>query len=229
MEVAVHLLTRSAEFLVEYAPAFMRGAWVTLSVTAVACLLGLFVGVPLGWLRSRRGQLPPWIDKVIMSAAECTKAIPVLVLLVWWHYLIPEATGRATTPFVTTAVVLSLTVAVSASEIIGSAIRSIPEGELEAAEALGMTPVQVARFVGVPLATRAAASSLLLLAIDTLKLSTFASVIALGELLHTTDIIIQQRYTPLPGYTALAVIFILLVIPASAIVRRFGRKWAIRR
>jgi polar amino acid transport system permease protein len=160
---------------------------------------------------------------------EALRAIPVLVLLVWLHYLVPSTFGITPSPLLTTAIVLTAVVTLSAGEVIRSAITSIPAAEVEAALMLGLTRSQVVRKISIPLALRASTPGLLLLYADTLKLSTFASVIALGELLHTTDVIIQQTYLAVPAYTALALIFLATIVPLNLSAQSLARRWAYRR
>ena len=60
--------------------------------------------------------------------------------------------------------------------------------------------------------------------INSIKLSVLASVIAVPELLNTTQDIISQTYRPLEFYSVLALIFLVILLPGTIWSKRFEVK-----
>jgi len=210
------------EILVRAAPAFLRGLRTTLVVWSMSCVVGTATGILLGWFLYRTERSTRLVRVTVNAIPELLKTVPLLVLLIWFHYLLPSYLGVDVSPLVTATVVFALIVMVGVGEIVRSAISNLPRGELEAGHAIGLAPSEVGRFIALPLAFRAASPALTLLYIDMLKFSTLASVIALEELLHVTDTVIARTYVAVPAYTALALIFIVMILPLNWAARRYA-------
>ena len=84
----------------------------------------------------------------------------------------------------------------------------------------GLSRWQTNRCVLLPIALRLMVPPLVGQYINTIKLSVLASFIAVPELLHRTTDIISQVYRPLEFYTALAVLFLVLLLPGTLLSRR---------
>jgi len=214
--------------LIDAAPAFRHGLFNTVAVWVIACTFGTVIGAVAGtFIYTLRNK-----SRLYVAAAHVLptliRSVPILVLLVWIHYSLPEY-HISISPFATSSIVLTLAVAVAATEVTRGALESIPHGEVEGAFALGLRPAVVARHILMPLGLRTAAPGLLLLYVDTLKLTTFTSVIAFEDLLHVTDTTITNTYHAMPAYTALAMIFIVLVFPFEYFARAFARSRSIIR
>ncbi len=209
--------------------AFIGGLWVTLVLWASACLFGTALGIALGWGLYVTRSSSRLVRLAISWLPEFVKSVPALVLLVWFHYLVPGYFGLSPKPLLTSILVFALIVAIGVAELVRSAIAGIPGGELEAAAAIGLTHFEIGRSIALPLAFRSASPGVFLLYIDILKLSTLASAIALDELLHVTDTVIAGTYVALPAYTALAMIFVGLVVPLNFLARRYSAFMGIQR
>jgi polar amino acid transport system permease protein len=217
------------EILESSAPAFGRGVLVMLSVWAVSLILGGALGLFFGWFRYGLRSESKALHAAVETLTTVLKAVPVLILLVWVHYVSTPLLHVVLQPFVTASIVFSSFTAISVSEIFLAALMSIPQGEREAAYAIGMGTADALCRVILPLAIRASIPAIALLSVELLKLTTLASVIALGEVLHVADTIIAQTYVAVPTYTALAIIFLTLVLPVQFAAERFAQRWEIRR
>jgi polar amino acid transport system permease protein len=217
------------EILFRAMPAFSRGIATTLELWIFSCAIGTFFGVILGWLLYVGRHRNNLVRTALTLVPESLKSIPALVLLVWFHYLVPGYLGFIPTPMFTSVLVFSIIVTIGVGELVRSSIVGIPIGELEAGAAIGLTSREVARLIALPLAFRAASPGLILLFIDTLKLSTLASAIALDEMLHVTDTVIAKSYVALPAYSALALIFMVVVMPLNFAAQRYSARLGISR
>lgn len=76
-----------------------------------------------------------------------------------------------------------------------------------------MSPTQVTIHIIVPQAVRNMIPNLMGLYISQLKNSSLASVIAVNELLHRSNILISETYRPLEIYTTIALVYLVLILP----------------
>ena len=56
-----------------------------------------------------------------------------------------------------------------------------------------------------------------------------ASAIALEELLHVTDTVIAKTYVAVPAYTALAVVFIGMILPLNWAAKKYAESLGVAR
>jgi polar amino acid transport system permease protein len=202
---------------------------ITLTVWGLACLFGTAIGIVIGWLLYRARSARRVVQVAANAIPEIIKGLPVLILLIWCHYLFPYYLGWSISPLFTAVVVFSLIVMVGVGEIVQGAIAGLPSGEIEAGHAIGLDAIDVGRFIALPLAFRAASPALIMLYIDVLKLSTLASVIALDELLHVTDTVIAKTYVAVPAYTALALIFLAMILPMNWAAKKYAESLGVTR
>ncbi len=211
-------------------PAYLRGLLITIAVWGISLGIGTSVGLIAGWGRFwLRSRLPKWSVFITEGVPLLFQAIPLVILLVWFHYLLPSIVGYAVPPFWTAVIVFTLYIAFAVSDIFSNALRNIPKGEIEAGFALGLDEATVARRVALPLGLRSSFPNLCFLGVDVLKLISLASLIALDELLHVTDTVIAHTYVALPSYTALALLFLVMILPLQIGARRVAKNYSIIR
>ena len=106
------------------------------------------------------------------------------------------------------------------SEIIRGGIVSIDIGQTEAGSALGMTRLQLMRRVILPQAFKRMTPPLVSQSIMQLKNTSLLSVLAVPDLLYQGQIIAHETYRPLEIYTLVAVMYFLILLPATIWAKR---------
>jgi polar amino acid transport system permease protein len=101
------------------------------------------------------------------------------------------------------------------AEIYRGGIVSIGRGQSEAGRVLGLTYVQRLRYVILPQAIRKMIPALTSQTIDVFKLSAIASLIAVNELVYNTRVVAESEFRPIEAYTALAIVYAILLVPAA--------------
>jgi polar amino acid transport system permease protein len=192
-----------------------------------------------------RGALVRVLEVVTRSVRIATiwfidliRAIPLLLLILAFYYGIPSllhstvGTGMPR-PGVSATETVILAMALNLAAFVGDLVRnsaaSVSTGSILAAQTLGLSPWQTWRRIILPEVMRDIFPGLGLLYITMLKLSTLASVVAVYEVLHTADGIIQETYRPLELYVAVCALFAVVVMPLGAIGRRLETTRAFRR
>lgn len=204
-----------------------NGALVTIQVTLLSGSLGLILGLAAALGRMSKVK-PAKVLAVIYI--EFFRGTPLLVQLFILYFGLPSL------PFIEPMSaywtgVLGLTLYIGAyyAEIIRGAFNAIPKGQREAAEVLGLSVLDIFRFVLIPQAIRIAVPALGNQFISLIKDSTLVSVITVNELLLAGRNVISRTFEPMTVYLAIAIIYLIMsnltAIAIGAIERRYNRPY----
>jgi polar amino acid transport system permease protein len=205
-------------FLLRYVPLFWKGALVTLAYTAGTILLGLIVGLLLGLARLSRSRL---VNAPLIAFIEAFRCTPLLVQIVWFYYALPVLIGIQIPAVAAATMTLSLYTGVFYAEIFRGGIVSIEQGQWDAARALGLRPWAMMRRVILPQAIRRMVPPFMNQSITQLKNTSLVSTIAVPDLLYQGTLITADTYRPLEVYTAVALIYFVLLFPATRLVQAY--------
>lgn len=198
----------------------------TLTMVAVAGSLGAAFGIPLGIFlaTSRKGELfsAPILNAAIGFVVNVTRSTPFIILVV---AIVPFTRLIAGTSIGTGAAIVPLTVATTPfiARIVEGAIREVDHGLVEAARAIGATPLQIVRKVLLPEALPAIALGLTLAAVSLLGFSAMVGAVGGGGL---GDLGIRYGYQRfMPEVMAIVVaILVILVQSTQTLGDRLARK-----
>lgn len=183
------------------------------------CLaLGLFFGLFIGAARFSGKRLLYWPATVFVEVFRNT---PVLVQIMWFFFAFPIIFPFEVDAFTAAALGLTLNTTAFSSEIYRAGLQSINRGQWEAGKALGMTYAAQMRRVVLPQAVRRMIPAFMNRAVELFKMTSLASVIAYGELMHHAKVISTIEFNPIEMYTSIALIFFAVLYPATVLVRRF--------
>ncbi len=118
---------------------------------------------------------------------------------------------------------LSLTFGAYATEIFRSAIRTVPRNQIEAARAIGMSPLVTFRRILLPQVWRFALPGLGNTFLIILKETALVSVIGLDELMRKTDIAVGFTKEPFTFFLFAALIYLAMTAFVMAVQQRFER------
>jgi polar amino acid transport system permease protein len=219
------LYTWHFEVLLDYRQAFTRALGVTAELTLGSLVIGVVLGLTLGLMRSQTGRLLRW---PAATYVEFFRSTPALVQLVWIYYALPVLSGAQLGSMPSVILGLGLHSAAYFAEIFRGGIASIHRGQWDAARAIGMRPGQAMRRIILPQAARRMLPPFINEVANLVKLTTLGSVIAVAELLHEGENLINDTYRPLEIYTALAVLFAVIIFPVIWISQRLEARMRVR-
>jgi polar amino acid transport system permease protein len=196
-------------------PLLLQGLELTVLLAAVALPLSVFTGLTVAVSYSFGGAAS---RRLVIVVIDLLRSFPVLVLLVLIYYSLPFL-GLTLTSF--TAVVAALVINNTGyfGEIFRAGLMSIPEGQHEAAAALGLRRYQTMVLVILPQVLRKVVAPLASNSLELVKATSIAAVVALPELLRSARVAQEQTYNPTP-LTAAAVIFFVMLWPFAHWVSR---------
>jgi len=187
---------------------------ILLSVTAIiiSILVGLIVALPaLSKNRSMRG-----INRFYV---EMVRAIPILVLILWVYYGLPQMAGITIDVFWAGVIALAISDSAFEAEIFRAGIQSVDKGQYEASHSISLNYIDTMRFVILPQAIRRVLPALGNQLVYMLKMSSLVSVIGMQELTRKANELVVTEYRPLEVYTVLVLEYLVLILIVSAGIR----------
>lgn len=196
----------------------------TVFIFVITVVLGLGGGLVVGILRYSQTRAIRWTASAFVEVFRNT---PVLVQIIWFYYAFPILTGIEVDPFLAAVLGISLNTMAFSAEIYRAGIQSIDPGQWEAAKAIGMNYGQALRRVILPVAIKRVLPALTNRGIEVFKMSTLASVVGYVETLNQAKLIADLNFNPIEAYTAVALIFFVVLYPvvqATYVLERMLRK-----
>ncbi|QRY64330.1 ABC transporter permease subunit [Gordonia sp. PDNC005] len=188
----------------------------TIPLAAISFVIGLVIALVVALARLSERPGVAWLARVYISIIRGT---PLLVQLFIIFYALPEI-GIKVEPFPAAIVAFSLNVGGYAAEIIRAAIISVPSGQTEAAQTIGMDYATTMRRIILPQAARIAVPGLSNTLISLVKDTSLASVILVTELFRTAQIAAAPTFEFLPLYVTAAVYYWVVCLVLSMLQGR---------
>ncbi|MFE2381000.1 amino acid ABC transporter permease [Streptomyces misionensis] len=196
------------------AEAYTTYIWPGLENTLEAAALAMVIALPLGAvLGIARLSDHVWVRATAAVVVEFFRAIPVLVLMIFGLALFAQYTGVSSDdrPFYAVVTGLVLYNASVLAEIVRSGILSLPKGQSEAAQAIGLRKGQMMRLVLLPQSVTvmlpAIVSQLVVIVKDT---ALGGAVLTFPELLASANTMSGYYGNIIASLTVVAVIYVVI-------------------
>lgn len=221
----------------------LLGLGTTIVLTVIAMTVGIVCGTLIAVMRISTN---PVLRTASSMYVWFFRGVPPLVLLIFvyniaalyprliipspvgGHPLVSTSMNALITSFTAAIIGLGLNETAYMSEIIRAGILSIPDGQVHAALALGMTRRQAMRIVVLPQAMKVIIPPTGNETIGMLKLTSLVSVIALADLLYSTELIYSENFQTIPLLIVATIWYLvattLLTILQQYVEHRFGKK-----
>ena len=190
----------------------LTGTLETLQMTVVSTVVAMILGIPLGVILvvTSKGHILEnlAVNKALGVVINATRSVPFIILMV---AIIPFTRMIAGTSIGTTAACVPLTIAAIPflARLVETSIKDINFGVVEAAQAMGASPLQIIRKVLLPEALPTIIDNITVLIVNLIGYSAMAGAIGGGGL---GDIAIRYGYQRFQGDVMLATIIILIVL-----------------
>lgn len=214
-------------FVWDITPDILEGLEITLSLFVWSMLFSTIAGLILALMRLSPVAPLRWISAFI---GWLFRGLPLILILFYIFFALPElgVPIDLVSPFRAAVAGLSIWTAAYQSEAIRSGIIAVDTGQVEASEALGMTKWHYMRRIVLPQGIRIMLPPFTGNAINTMKQTSLATVIAVPEMALLTQRIISQQFEAVEPLFTLAVIYLVLttvlVAAGQALERTFRLK-----
>ena len=216
---------------IEWMPALMQGAVVTLQISVGAFLIGLVIGLAVALVKLKAGVVGQGIAN---SYTTICRSVPELLLILLLYYAgsdlinqIAQSLGYENLEingFAVAVVVLGIVQGAYIAEILRGAILAVPFGQIEAARALAMPAHLYTRRIILPAMMPYAIGGLSNLWLILIKDSALISVVGYSELLFTAKQAAGTTKHYFVFYVLAGAIYLIFTLLSSLLLKWFENK-----
>lgn len=205
----------------------LEGLLVSLSISMIAVIFSIAIGVPLGFLMSRKSKAIKAITRVYL---EIVRFMPQMVLLFIVFFGTTRVFGWNLKAETASVIVFSFWGIAEMSDLVRGALISIPKHQYESARALGMNSLTVFLSVILPQTVRRLLPLSINLVTRMIKTTSLVMMIGVVEVLKVGQQIIEanRRSSPNAAFGVYATVFLLYFIgcwPISMLSKYLEKKW----
>lgn len=197
----------------DYWPSFLHGALMTLQMTAVATVLGLAIGVVLAIGRRGRSR---WIAGLCGAYVEIVRNTPYLIQIFFLFFGL-SSIGLRLPIFAAAVLTMVINVGAYTAEIVRAGMDTVPPGQVEAAQALGLSTPQIYWDVILRPALERVYPALTSQFVLMMLSSSVTSQISAEELTAIANNIQSDTFRPFETYIVVALLYL-----AMALLLKFG-------
>jgi His/Glu/Gln/Arg/opine family amino acid ABC transporter permease subunit len=213
------------DIIAQYHVGLIQGLIVTFKLAMIIWFFGLLLGGVLGCASAR------WKKSIGVPARLCSfllSGIPILVFLFWFHYPMQAILNVVIDPFITAVVALTIVNMFMVADLIRNVLAEFPDQYITAAKVCGLSPMQTLFDIQLPLILRQSIPGLLMIQVNMLQATLFASLISVDEIFRVAQRINSIVYRPVEVFTALAILFLIICLPLNGLAlwlkNRFTRR-----
>lgn len=178
----------------------------TLTAAALAMVFSMVIGTLLAITRVVSA---PWYRWLVVGVVELLRGVPV-VIMVFFAFRVLPSLGLDLSPMWFLVIGLTAYNSVIIAEIVRAGILALPQGQSEAAYAIGLRRGQVLSQVLLPQAFRAMLPALISQLVVIVKDTSLGFIVAYVDVVREAQVIIQNLNNPIQTYIVVAAIFILV-------------------
>jgi polar amino acid transport system permease protein/octopine/nopaline transport system permease protein len=208
----------------------LQGATTTIVVAATSLMFGLPLGIACAAVKLGGGRLLRTCAAIYTTVI---RGVPDLLIIFVIYFggtvTLSKVFGRyvEVSAFASGVFALAVVFGAYATEIFRGAIQAVPRGQVEAANALGLSPVRIFALVILPQAWRLALPALGNQWLILLKQTSLVSVVGLDELMRKSAVAAGATREPFTIYLAAATIYLSLTL-LSTVLLEYGERRANR-
>jgi polar amino acid transport system permease protein len=208
--------------MTELFPLLLEGTLVTIRITCVAALLAAALALLAATAKMSPVRALRWVANIYI---EIFRGTSLMVQLFWLFFVLPlPPFNLSLSPYTVAVLGLGLNIGAYGAEVMRGALLAVPRGQIEAAIALSMAPVD--RFFGIvlPQALANAIGPATNLLIELLKGSSLVSLITLADLTFRANQLVENTFRSAEIFSIALVIYFVLVQAINLAMRLLERR-----
>lgn len=204
----------------------LEGLYFTLEVSFVAIFISVILGGVFGVIRTSNNKV---IRFVFRAYLEIVRVLPTLVLLYILYYILPNVLNLNLDGRLVGILAFSFWGAAEMSDIIRSAIISLPKHQKESGLAIGLNKVQLYRYVLLPQALKLALAPTINLSARIIMTTSLLVLIGVQDLIKVGKEIIEYAtmmgndMAPFWVYGLILLVFFAICYPLSKLSQRLAK------
>ena len=204
-----------------YHNVFLLGLWGTIWLSAITVTIGTVIGTLIALLRMAKIKA---VDKVLAAYIGVIRGTPSLLQLYFFWLALPKVLPFKMSD--TACIIVALIVNASAyvAEVIRAGIQAVDKGQTEAAKSLGMSDINMMRYIILPQAIKNILPALGNEFIVMTKTTSLASTFFVGELMTSYKTVQSTTYLSIPSLTIVGIIYYILTCVLTKALAAFERR-----
>ncbi|MDO4458903.1 MAG: amino acid ABC transporter permease [Clostridia bacterium] len=198
----------------------MAGIKVTIPLTVISFVLALFISVVVAMIQYAD---VPVLKHICRFYIWLIRGTPMLVQLFVVFYGLPGV-GISLEAFPAAILVLAFNEGAYMAESVRGALESVPVGQLEAGECVGLSYFQIMYRIVLPQAFRVAFPALSNSLISMVKGTSLVTTVTITEMLQTAKIINSRYYQPMGLYCEVALVYLMFCSVLTLLQRVVEKK-----
>lgn len=204
----------------EFSHLLWTGIQLTLAIALMSCIMGITIGIITGIILSQKKGLWYYLTMLYVTIIRGT---PMLIQVTTLFYLLRFA-GYPISAFWSAIISIGLNSGAYMSQIVAAGIKSVPQGQREAAQVLGFTNAQTMRYIILPQAIRTMIPAFGNELITLVKDSSLASIIGVYELTKQAEVIISQTFDAPTIFCTVALIYLTITTLLSCLISYIDKR-----
>jgi His/Glu/Gln/Arg/opine family amino acid ABC transporter permease subunit len=197
--------------------ALLSGVEVMFYVVVASTVLSIAGGLVLAVARLSG---TPLVRVPAFLMTQLCRGVPLYVLILWVFFGLAIAANIRLDPLVAGIAAIAFLNSGYMAEVFRAALTAVPEGQEEAARAVGLSPLATLRYVRLPQAVLIALPAASNVIIEIIKGTAILSVITVNEVLKESQRWADYYSAEFEFYTAAAALYAVIVLITSVLLRR---------
>jgi polar amino acid transport system permease protein len=199
----------------------LKGLALGLGIALLALAIGCVIGLAAAFCRVHG---PRWVRFVASAYVELVRNIPLLLIIYFVYFGLPLLGVSLFDNVWSFILALAVYAGAYLTEVFRAGIEAVGKGQIEAARALGLTRLQVARRVTIPLMFRIALPALGNTFVSLFKDTSVASAIAVPELTYGAIRINVNTWRVIEVYLVVGALYLATCYAIVALLRQTERR-----
>lgn len=207
--------------LLPYSEAFFYGIGYTIALSAVTILFSSTLGMAWGIGLSRNA----WLRRLTTPILDILRSLPPLVLVLFGYYFYTrDVVGVSLPAFWSFVFSVGFNISAFIADLTRAAIINTPRDYVEIGEAMGLDDKQILRTIIAPIAFRELVAPISYIYIETIKLTSLASIINVRETVYVAQAVVADISRSLEVWVIVGAIYLMMVLPLTFVVRHIEIK-----
>ncbi len=205
----------------------MGGLWITAKIALVSVAISLVLGIVLGMIMRLENPVTKAITRVYL---EFVRIMPQLVLLFIVYFGVTKAFNISLSGELSSIIVFSVWGTAEMGDLVRSALSSIPKHQYESGRAIGLSSIQIYRYIIIPQTLRRLIPLAINLTTRMIKTTSLVALIGVIEVLKVGQQIIDASRFTFPSaslwiYGTVFLLYFIVCYPISLLSKRLEKKW----
>jgi len=207
-------------FVMTNLPLYEKAAWLTLKLAFVGILISLVIGLLCSIILYFKVKV---IDVVVQAYIELSRNTPLLVQIFFLYFGLPKL-GLKMSESTCAIIGLAFLGGSYMAEAFRSGIEAVSKTQIESGISIGLSKIQVVRYVIIPQAFSVSMPSLSANCIFLLKETSILGAISIIDVTNLTKDLIGMYYRTFESLALLVIVYLIMILPLSFVLSWLERK-----